>query len=80
MMKSGRNITASTAMTSRPRADNRAAPIGATGIGRHGAKKRWFDEGHSRAMPRPPSVSVSSRPWLAVTRPPTIAIRTAPAP
>jgi len=62
MTKSGRNSTASINMTSSPRAESMVAPIGATGMGRHGAKKRWFDHGHSRAMPRPPSVNVSSNP------------------
>ncbi len=62
MTKSGRNSTTSIAITWSPRAESMAAPMGATGIGRHGAKKRWFDHGHSRAMPRPPSVNVSSNP------------------
>jgi hypothetical protein len=62
MTKSGKKRTASINMTSSPRAESMAVPIGATGIGRHGAKKRWFDHGHSRAMPRPPSVNVSSNP------------------
>jgi len=37
MTKSGRNSIASIITTSSPRAESMAAPIGATGIGRHGA-------------------------------------------
>src|SRR5437660_640163 len=41
--------------------------MGATGSGRHGAKNRSALNGHASATPRPPSVSVSSGPWLAST-------------
>jgi hypothetical protein len=55
-----------TAMRS-PRADRNASPMGATGIGRHGTKKRSSLNGHSNAQPRPPLVIVSWQQTLAAT-------------
>ncbi len=51
------------------------APIGATGMGRHGAKKRAFENGQSSATPSPPFVLASSRGWLTATAMATIAAR-----
>ena len=51
-----------------PRGEKKARPIGATGIGRHGAKYLVRSNGHSSAQPRPPSVMVSRIAWLASTR------------
>src|SRR5262249_46801561 len=55
----------STARTIAPYDDSSPRPIGATGIGRQGAKYRVGSKGQSSALPRPPSVSVSRSPWLA---------------
>ena len=38
--------------------------MGATGMGRQGAKYRVRSKGQNSAIPRPPSVRVSSSPWL----------------
>lgn len=51
------------------------APIGATGMGRQGKKKRFVVHGQSRATPRPPSVSASSSPWETRTATTTGATR-----
>ena len=54
----------------------KSRPIGATGIGRQGAKYRVRSNGQSSAAPRPPSVIVSSSPWLASTTVATSTVRT----
>ena len=59
----------------RPYGEMNARPIGATGIGRHGAKYRVRSNGHSSAHPRPPSVKVSRSPWLGSTIVATSAVR-----
>jgi len=63
----GENIHSSVRVTSHPRAESAAGPIGATGIGRHGANSRASLNGHSRAIPSPPSVNASSSGWLTPT-------------
>ena len=57
----------SCSMRCRPFAANNLRPMGATGIGRQGAKYLASENGRNSAMPRPPSVRVSSSPWLAIT-------------
>ena len=59
--------SASVTTTSRPRLESMPAPIGATGMGRQDAKNLSVDHGHASAAPRPPSVSVSSSPCVAIT-------------
>lgn len=51
---------------SSPRIDRNPRPIGDTRIGVSGAKMRELSNGQYSAAPSPPSVSVSSRPWLAI--------------
>ncbi len=63
----GRNNATSVNAILAPSVVKKSGPIGATGIGRHGAKNRVRLKGHSSAAPRPPSVIVSRRPWLAST-------------
>lgn len=54
-------------MTATPCFVSTLRPSGDTGIGRHGAKMRSSSNGHSRAMPLPPSVNASRTPWLTMT-------------
>src|SRR5262249_46687541 len=61
----GRNNRHSWSMRRSPLGLNSLIPMGATGMGRQGAKYRVSVNGQRSAMPSPPSVSVSSRPWLA---------------
>ena len=49
--RTGANHKSSIAITERPRAESRRAPIGATGSGRQGAKKRACENGHASATP-----------------------------
>ena len=44
---------------------NGLSPIGDTGIGVQGKKKRSLVNGDNKAIPRPPSVNASNMPWLA---------------
>jgi hypothetical protein len=53
--------------TKRPYGEKKYNPMGATGIGRNGAKYRVRSNGHNSAQPSPPSVSVSRSPWLTST-------------
>ncbi len=53
---------------SRPRIEKNPAPIGETLIGVSGANMRALSNGHHIAAPNPPSVNVSSNPWLAIAR------------
>jgi hypothetical protein len=63
--KSGKKNTSSVAITRSPRAESSRAPMGATGIGRHGAKYRSSVNSQSSATPSPPSVRLSSSPCVA---------------
>jgi len=58
---SGKDAIASIQRTWSPLPLSILAPIGATGMGRHGAKKRAFEKGHKSATPSPPSVMASDR-------------------
>ena len=55
-MNSGKNMIASYPISLSPCSDRILGPMGATGIGRHGAKNRSSLNGQSNAMPNPPSV------------------------
>jgi hypothetical protein len=68
----GAKATASHAMTDRPRGERILTPMGATGIGRQGRKKRYEVHGQRSATPRPPSVMASSKPCEMATAAATI--------
>jgi hypothetical protein len=74
--QTGANARSSQNPTRSPSELRNAAPIGATGMGRQGAKYRWGEKGQMNATPSPPSVSASSRPWLPTTRATTTDVRT----
>ncbi len=67
MTRTGANSSSSISATSAPAGDRKAVPIGATGIGRHGAKYLVGSIGQNNAHPSPPLVIVSSNGWVART-------------